>query len=278
MSTNISDCADYSESETYQVIQKQIEDDLSYYDFSKPHVTREQIQSLLGGIRIKNVENYQRSLVHKSIYKSVKRANYKVCNYLKEHNERLEFLGDAVLDLIVANYLWHKYPQSDEGFLTKTKTRLVNGTQLSKIARKMNLGQYILMSRHTEHIHGRDSQRILEDAFEAFLAALFNDLGFDAVNSYIIEIMDTIDFSEIFIDSNYKDILMRYSQKHFKNSTPEYPVLESIGPTNNRTFKVVVSILGKEYSTGVGKSKKQAEQNAAENTLKALNVVDFNNL
>ena len=81
----------------------------------------------------------------------------------------------------VHNFLYHKYPDCDEGFLTRIKTKLVNGTQLAKLAKQINLGNYILMSNHVQNIKGRDSQKILEDAFEALLAAIFNDLGFDAV-------------------------------------------------------------------------------------------------
>jgi ribonuclease-3 len=250
------------------IIQKQIEEDLATHDFSKPHVTREQIQELLG-MKIKNVSYYQRALVHKSIHKAVKRyQGNDIQEYLIQHNERMEFLGDSVLSLIVANYLFHKYPDQDEGFLTRIKTKLVNGVQLAKCARKMNLGKYILMSNHVENIKGRDSQKILEDTFEAFLAALFKDLGFDAVNSFIIEIIESLDFTEILIEDNYKDTLLKYSQHNFKNCTPEYFLVRTDGPPHNRIFHVVVSIDGTRYESGSGKSKKQAEQEAAEKTLK----------
>jgi len=249
------------------IIQKQIEDDLSTHDFSKPHVTREEIQDLLG-MRIKNINYYQRALVHKSIYKAVKRyQGNDIQEYLLQHNERMEFLGDSVLSLIIANYLFHKYPDQDEGFLTRIKTKLVNGTQLAKLAKQINLGKYILMSNHVQNIKGRDSQKILEDAFEAFLAAIFKDLGFDAVNSFIIEQIESLDFTEVLIEDNYKDTLLKYSQHNFKNVTPEYILTGTEGPPHNRTFTVVVSINGKQYESGSGKSKKQAEQVAAEKTM-----------
>jgi ribonuclease-3 len=257
--------------EISHLIQKQIEDDLATHDFSEPHVTREELQDLLG-MKIKNVTHYQRALVHKSIYKSVKRYNGQkpIQEYLLQHNERLEFLGDSVLSLIIANYLFHKYPNEDEGFLTRIKTKLVNGVQLSKLARQIELGKYILMSNHIQNIKGRDSQKILEDAFEAFLAAIFKDLGFDAVNSFIIEIIEKLDFTEILLEDNYKDTLLKYSQRtHF--CTPEYQLVTMEGPPNNRLFQVVVTINGKKYSSGWGKSKKQAEKAAAEETLKNLN-------
>lgn len=255
------------------LIQKQIEDDLLTHDFSKCHVNREEIQNLLGGIKIKNISYYQRALVHKSIYKAVKRyvGEKPIQEYLLQHNERLEFLGDSVLGLVIANYLFHKYPNNDEGFLTKIKTKLVNGQQLAKLAKQINLGNYILMSNHVENIKGRDSQKILEDAFEAFLAAIFKDLGFDAVNSFIIGIIDKLDFTEILIEDNYKDTLLKLSQKIFKNSTPEYFLVNTEGPPHNRIFTVIVSINGIQYEKGTAKSKKQAEQIASEQTLKKLN-------
>ena len=255
------------------LILKQIEDDLLTHDFSKPHVTREEIQSILNGIKIKNISYYQRSLVHKSIYKAVKRytGEKPLQDYLLQHNERLEFLGDSVLGLIIANYLYNKYPDRDEGFLTKIKTKLVNGLQLSKLAKQINLGKYILMSNHVQNIKGRDSQKILEDAFEAFLAAIFMDLGYDAVNSFVINLIDSLDFTQVLIEDNFKDILLKYSQKVFKNSTPEYFLVTSEGPPHDRTFTVIVSINGIKYETGTAKSKKQAEQIASENTLKKLN-------
>ena len=257
------------------LILKQIEDDLLTHDFSKPHVTREEIQSILNGIKIKNISYYQRSLVHKSIYKAVKRytGEKPLQDYLLQHNERLEFLGDSVLGLIIANYLYNKYPDRDEGFLTKIKTKLVNGLQLSKLAKQINLGKYILMSNHVQNIKGRDSQKILEDAFEAFLAAIFMDLGYDAVNSFVINLIDSLDFTQVLIEDNFKDILLKYSQKVFKNSTPEYFLVTSEGPPHNRTFTVIVSINGIKYETGTAKSKKQAEQIASENTLKKLNFL-----
>jgi len=251
-----------------QIILKQIEEDLATHDFSKPHVTREDIQSMIG-MKIKNVSFYQRSLVHKSIYKAVKRyQGDNIQEYLLQHNERLEFLGDSVLSLIVANFLFHKYPDKDEGFLTRIKTKLVNGTQLAKLAKQIDLGKHILMSNHVQNIKGRDSQKILEDAFEALLAAIFNDLGFDAVNSFVLNIINTLDFDEILVEDNYKDLLLKYAQHDkIKPTTPEYITINTDGPPHNRTFIVAVTINGIKHCEGSGKSKKQAEQIAAFLTL-----------
>jgi ribonuclease-3 len=265
--------SDYNfiEQDKNSIIQKQIEYDLLVNDFSKPHVTRDQIQSILG-MKIKNVMYYQRSLVHKSIYKAVKRytGEEPLQEYLNQHNERLEFLGDSVLGFIIANYLFNKYPDKDEGFLTRVKTKLVNGVQLSKLARQINLGDLILMSSHVQNIKGRNSQKILEDAFEAFLAAIFKDLGFDAVNSFVVNLINTLDFNEVLLEDNYKDLLLKYTQVNFRNCTPEYNIVKTEGPPHNRIFTVVVVIDSREYEQGTARNKKQAEQFAAEKTLKKL--------
>jgi len=256
------------------IILKQIEDDLATHDFSKPHVTREDIQTMIK-MKVKNISYYQRALVHKSIHKAVKKyQGNNLQEYLVQHNERMEFLGDSVLSLIVANYLFHKYPDRDEGFLTRIKTKLVNGTQLAKLAKSIHLGKYILMSNHVDNIKGRESQKILEDAFEALLAAIFNDLGFDAVNSFVLSIIDSLDFNEILVEDNYKDILLRYAQHDkIKPSTPEYTLISTDGPPHNRIFKVAVIINGEQHCEGTGKSKKQAEQVAAFYTLKKFNEI-----
>jgi ribonuclease-3 len=178
-----------------------------------------------------------------------------------------------VLDVIVANYLFHKYPFKNEGFLTRIKTKIVNGAQLAKLARQIDLGKYILMSTHVENIKGRNSQKILEDAFEAFIAAIFKDLGFDVVNAFVVNIIEKLDFTEILLQDNYKDVLLRYTQTNFKNITPTYAIVKTEGPPHNRIFTVVVVINGIKYEEGTARSKKQAEQIAAENTLKKLNAV-----
>ena len=262
--------------EKNNIIKKQIEDDLATHDFSKPHVTRENIQEMLQ-MKVKNISYYQRALVHKSIYKAVKRyvpisPDKQIQEYLLQHNERLEFLGDSVLGLIIANYLFHKYPHQDEGFLTKLKTKLVNTSQLANLANKINLGKYILMSNHVENIRGRSSEKILEDSFEAFLAAIFKDLGYEAVNQFVINLINTLDFEELLIEDNFKDTLLKYSQNTIKNCLPVYEVTNTEGPAHDRTFTVRVIINDVKYESGTAKSKKKAEQIAAENTLKKLNI------
>jgi len=253
---------------TRQIIQKQIEHDLLTHDFTKPHVSRAEIQEIIG-MKVKNISYYQRALVHKSIYKAVKKyeGDEPIQEYLNQHNERQEFLGDSVLGLIVANYLFNKYPDKDEGFLTRIKTKLVNGKQLARLAVQINLGKHILMSNHVENIKGRNSQKILEDAFEAFLAAIFKDLGFDAANEFVIRLINSLDFEEVLLEDNFKDLLLKYTQINFRNCIPEYRLVKTDGPPHLRIFTVKAVINNTDYEEGVGNSKKQAEQFAAEKTL-----------
>jgi ribonuclease-3 len=129
------------------------------------------------------------------------------------------------------------------------------------------------MSNHVKNINGMESQKILEDSFEAFLAAIFKDLGFDAVNHFVLSIIETLDFNEVMIEDNYKDTLLKYSQTTHKNCTPEYLLLGTEGPPHNRYFTVQTVINSVRYEQGRAKSKKMAEQLAAEKTLKILNVI-----
>jgi len=276
---NIQNTTKELNSDEYLIIKKQIEEDLATHDFSEPHFNRSDIENILQ-MKIKNLNHYLRSLVHKSIYKAVKKYSSPkpIQEYLLQHNERLEFLGDSVLGFIVANYLFHKFPENDEGFLTKLKTKIVNSAQLASLAKKINLGNLILMSNHVENIGGRTSQKILEDAFEAFLAAIFKDLGFDAANHFMIRLIDTLDFEELFIETNYKDMLLRYTQNikipgSSKSNPATYEVESTDGPAHEREYIVCVIINGLKYGQGKAKSKKGAEQIAAEKTLKQLNII-----
>jgi ribonuclease-3 len=155
--------------------------------------------------------------------------------------------------------------------LTWWQTHETHFPMLAKLAKQINLGEHILMSNHVQNIKGRNSQKILEDAFEALLAAIFKDLGFDAADNFVINLINTLDFSEVLLEDNYKDLLLKYTQSRFKNCTPEYTLIGTEGPPHNRTFTLRVVINGIHYEQGTAKSKKQAEQNAAEKTLKKLN-------
>ena len=241
-------------------------------DFSKPHISREQIESIVG-IRPINLFHYRRALVHKSIQKAIQH-HPDALDYMKCSYERYEYLGDSILNMVIAEYLFDKYPDKDEGFLTKIRTKLVNGANLCFLARKLNIGQYILMGHNVEKINGRDNSRILEDVFEALICAIKLDLGIDKARKFIINNIEKyVNFDDLLIDSNYKDILLRFCQKTL-NCTPTYVVSNIDGPPHNRTFTVDTVIQKIKYNSGIGKSKKEAEQESALKTLKHFNAID----
>ena len=188
-------------------------------------------------------------------------------NYTKQSYERYEYLGDSVLSLIIADYLFKKYSDKTEGFLTRIRTKLVNGKTLARFARHLDLGKHILMSSNVEKIDGRNNDRILEDVFEALICAIYLDLGFEKANRFVIRVLEeVIDFKQLEEDDNYKDILLRFCQNKM-NTTPTYDTIEVNGPPHLREFKVACYIQGIQYKYGVGKCKKIAEQQAAKFTL-----------
>jgi ribonuclease III len=245
-----------------------------------PHITRQEIQKILG-MRPRNLDHYRRALVHKSIQRNVRRARNgspdktkskeKILDYLLMSNERLEYLGDSVLGLIVANYLFDKFPNKDEGFMTRTKTKLVCGTNCAKFAQELGLGEHILMSKHVIKINGQKNIKLLEDAFEAFIGAVYKDLGFKFAQVFVCRLIDKhIDFNDLLRDNNYKDMLLRYSQSKY-SSVPTYEIIGEEGPPHKKLFTVIVTLNNKRYEKGVAKSKKAAEQLSAKATLDKFN-------
>ena len=233
-------------------------------------LTRKDIITLIGMNPV-DITKYKKAFVHKSVVKTA-RENSEYPEYMKESYERYEFLGDAVLSLVVAKYLFNKYPREHEGYLTKLRTKLVNGKNLAFLAKKMKLNQFLILNTKVENINGRNNDRILEDVFEAMICSIHLDLGYQFAEKFIISTIEKyIDFQQLLIDTNYKDILLRYCQAKY-STTPTYNLVESYGPPHNRTFKIVCLINGKEYLFGKGKNKKDAEQLSAKETLQQLNV------
>ena len=187
------------------------------------------------------------------------------------HNQRLEFLGDAVLQLVLTRELYEKFPGFDEGPLTKARAKLVNRRTLAEHARALGLGAYLVLS-HGEEIHGgRDRPSALADTFEALLGAIFVDGGFDAAREFILReygaafgklsVLPTIE--------NPKGELQELLQAR-SPLAPEYHVVSATGPDHDRMFECVVHHGGVELAHGRGKSKKAAESDAARAALKKL--------
>jgi ribonuclease-3 len=199
-------------------------------------------------------------------------------NELIPSNERLEFLGDAVLSLVVAEFLFRIHADAHEGDLTKIRSRLVNRKALSIYAREMHLGDFVLLSRSTAQMEGKGMDTILADAFEAIIGAIYLDGGYHHAKQFIERHIDLALERGIVKteDENFKSQLLEYVQAQGLG-TPRYLTVHQHGPDHDRTFTVEVVIANVSHGRGVGKNKKDAEQAAAERTLHALQHLRQNN-
>jgi len=193
-----------------------------------------------------------------------------------ESNERLEFLGDAVLELCISDFLYHKYYSLTEGELTQRRANLVCETTLASVARKLKLGSYLLLGQGEVREKGREKDSILADAMESVLGAVFLDGGLDAVRNIIIRLFSSIAEKPVKQAKDSKSTLQEILQKNSRE-TATYTIIEESGPAHQKHFVSEVSHLGKALGKGEGKSKKDAEQNAAKVAL-ALLTKQRNNL
>ncbi len=220
----------------------------------------------------KNIESLEKKLAYtfkdkKLIIEALTHKSYKQ----PYDNERLEFLGDAVLDLVVGEYLFLKFRKSDEGKLSKIRASLVNETGFDKLARALNLGEYILLSNAEDNNGGREKSSLLSNAFEAIMGAIYLEAGLETVQEIAIKLIEN-NHADISLDSLFRDFkttLQELTQARF-GITPEYRVIASRGPDHLKEFEVGVFIEGKEYARALGKSKKIAQQVAAEEAVKML--------
>ena len=271
-------------------------------------ITQEKVEKILSSHeipeKISDLKLYQRAFIHKSyIKKSLDLANEyendiepKPTNCLDlqpNSYERLEYLGDAILSATIASYLFERFPDADEGFLTRMRTKLVNGEMLGSLGQKMKLDEHIVISQQVlEKNNFEVSYKLVEDIFEAFIGALFLDfneeelehprlefysgLGFQICQTYIINVIEKyVDFAELILnDYNYKDKLMKYFQRNNREILKYKDiVVEGNGP--QKTYTVCVT-RGDEsvLAYGKGPSKKKAEQCASKNALQKLDLLD----
>lgn len=184
-----------------------------------------------------------------------------------QHNERLEFLGDSVLGLAVADFLYRRLPSSQEGQLSQLRSRLVDAASCAKYLQKLDLGEFILLGKGERLSVGKTKGSILADVFEALIGALYLDAGFGAVRSFLAAHFDAEIEEAIGSPSrNYKAELQDYSQRRFQKP-PMYRVVEEGGPDHAKIFHVAVSLGEEDYGKGSGTSKKEAEQQAAHEAL-----------
>ncbi len=217
----------------------------------------EELQKCLG-YQFKDKTLILEALTHKSCKKA-------------RNNERLEFLGDAVLDLVVGEYLYHKFPNTDEGKLSKMRASLVNEEGFKKLSLELNLGKYLLLSTAEEHNKGREKPSLLSNVYEALMGALYLETGLDKVKEITSKLIEKtypkIDMDSIFKD--YKTTLQEFTQEYY-GVIPEYKMIGSSGPDHKKEFEMAVFIDGKKIAKAVGKSKKAAHQIVAEMALKIL--------
>lgn len=208
------------------------------------------------GYRIRCRELFVQALLHRSFPQTSPHPTVS--------NERLEFLGDSVLNLIVGEHLYHTYPGSPEGDLTKFRSRLVNRKALAVYANALGISQFILMSPSAAQSVGKGYETIVSDTFEALVAALYLDGGFEAARTFVERQVSAaiLAGSVATDDENYKSRLLEYAQSH-GFGVPRYVIIKQDGPDHDRTFTVEVHLRNERYGAGTGKNKKEAEQAAA---------------
>lgn len=226
-------------------------------------VTREDLQRLIG-LPVDDDSLYLQALRHSSLFRGESDSHLL-------SNERLEFLGDAILNFVVAEALFAHFQDHDEGFLTRVRAQIVSGSALADHAARMGLGTYILMSEDMERAGGRSNSTILADAFEAVVAAIFLDQGEEAVREFLRRVvLDELDLDDVASRrDNYKSILLEYAQARGWPQ-PTYEVVSEEGPPHARSFTIDVLVDSKPSGRGRAGSKKLAEQQAARAALQEL--------
>ena len=209
----------------------------------------------------------QRALTHRSYLNE--NASYPL-----EDNERLEFLGDAVLDFVVGEYLYNRFSDKDEGLLTSLRAALVCTRALAQFATDINLGDHLLLGHGEDEGGGRNRPAVLCGAFEALVGALYLDQGLGEVNGFILPIFEPA-LDHILrnnLDKDAKSVLQELSQAHL-GYTPRYHTVNTRGPDHDKLFTVGVTINGVIYGRGEGRSKQAAAQTAASAALKQLDAM-----
>jgi len=188
----------------------------------------------------------------------------------RSDNERLEFLGDAVLDLVVSDVLMRRFPDRREGDLSRARAALVSETALAQVALAIDLGRYILLGKGEERTGGRARPSILANTLEALMGAIYVDAGFDVVAVVAARLFeDRVEDVDRHARSDYKSRLQERAQALWQTS-PVYEVVAEEGPDHDKRFEVALSLAGRPYGRAVGRSKKEAEQGAAAAALEAI--------
>ncbi len=213
----------------------------------------DQFQELIG-YQFRNINLLQQALVHSSYANENKMLK-------EENNERLEFLGDAVLEIVTSYYLFTKYPDMLEGELTKLRASIVCEPTLAKFSNEIQLGEYIKLGKGEENSGGRHRSSVLSDTIEALIGAIYLDGGLEATTVFVCNtLLKDVEKRKLFVDSktHLQELIQKTSEKPL-----EYVVVGESGPDHNKIFEVVVKHKNKDIGQGSGRSKKAAEQEAA---------------
>ncbi len=218
------------------------------------------------GYTFRDISLLNKSLTHKSYVNENSQP-------LKD-NERFEFLGDSVLDLIVSGYMIKAFPNFSEGTLSKIRAAVVNESCLTELARQIDLGKYLLLGKGEESSGGREKNSLLANAYEALAGAVYFDSDLEtALNIYLPVLEKEIaKYAETARFRDHKSELQEYTQTHF-NGIPNYKIVNEKGPAHAKEFEVVVLVQEIIRGRGNGKSKKEAEQAAAQSALKSFNLI-----
>ncbi len=216
------------------------------------------IRSFLGklGWEITNVNLFEQALTHTSYAHEKKQHG--------NHNERLEFLGDAVLELVISDYLYYTYPELPEGKLTKLRADLVCEASLARLAFELDIGQYLRLGKGEKTGGGFSRPSLLADAVEALIGALYLDLGLEHCRSHVLDLYKPIleELQEGVLCRDFKTLLQEFSQARFA-VTPFYRIINESGPDHKKVFEAEVILASNTVGSGQGRSKKEAEQAAA---------------
>ncbi|MDD2922282.1 MAG: ribonuclease III [Anaerolineales bacterium] len=217
------------------------------------------------GLSFSNLALLVRALTHRSFVNEYSQA--------VEDNERLEFLGDAVLDFIVGAWVYNRFPEMPEGVLTKIRSALVRNDHLAKFARKLDLGRALRLGRGESASGGKNRDNLLGSAFEALIGAIYLDAGLGAVNDFVNPMLEELRESIIHEMHDHKSELQEWTQGQ-KLGSPRYRVVGVAGPDHAVVFEMVVEVLGEIKGRGSGSSKSAAEHAAAHDALKNLGLID----
>lgn len=220
------------------------------------------------GVEMCNLELLDMALTHSSF---AHEARKKV---KPEHNERIEFLGDSVLSIIVSTYMFNNFPKLAEGKLTRLRAQLVCEGTLYEYAKKIRLGEFLLLGHGEELSGGRERASILADAFEAVLGAIYLDRGMDIAREYLLGLM-TEEINYVCtheVSGDYKTQLQEYLQKDGEVDLV-YRVVGTSGPEHNKRFQTEVLLEGKSLGSGMGRTKKDSEQQAAKDAMEKLHIM-----